>query len=231
MHTYTVPSGYTSLTAKVWGAGDDSGDGAGGGCIVATRAVQAGDVIDGRVGFSHEGSVLRVVRSSSRIAELLAGGAGARGEVRGGGGGGTNGEPGDSFTDNKSVGGGGGTRSAGGAGGSGQDNGSSGTGPYEFGDLNLTAVSNGGDGGNNGGFQGGKGGGGYFGGGGGGSSDGDDGNESSGGGGGSGWDSGFSSATSYQGSQFTAGNEGDPDRPGDAGKPNGYSGAIVLLLT
>lgn len=211
--TYTVPSGYSSLTAKVWGAG---GDGAGGGAITGTISVTSGDVIHVRPGSLEHGSALKVVRSGSIIGTLLAGAGGGSGDTNtGGAGGGLNG-----------AGNGGGTGATRSAAGTGANNGG---GPYDF--TTFGSVSNGGarppeDNGSSGG----PGGGGYYG---GGSGESSGPSNSTGGGGGSGYDSGFSSVTTYAGGNGTsgaAGNSSDPDKPASRGAVN-QTGAIVLLLS
>jgi hypothetical protein len=220
--TYTVPAGYTSLTAKVWGGG---GEGSGGGAIVGTRAVLPGDVIHTRVGGLNDGSAVKVVRSSTILGKLLAGAGGGGGDSPGGGaGGGLNG--GNGGNTSSASGGTGATRSAAGTG---VNNGG---GPYDF--TTFGDVNNGGarPGATGNGFSGGPGGGGYYGGGSGASEeDGEDG-RSSGGGGGSGYDEGFSSVATYQGDSGGSalpGNFGDVDKPASIGGSM-LNGAVVLLL-
>ena len=228
--TYTVLAGYTSLTAKLWGAGYE---GQGGGAITGTISVVVGDVIHTEVGSGAlsenggGGTALKVVRGGTIIGKLLAGGGGGSGaKNNGGGGGGLDGATG-SDTGNRGTGA---TRLAAGIGAAGNN----GSGPYNF--TTFGAVNNGGlRDAEDSGASGGPGGGGYFGGGGGQTEYNDPYDDSGGGGGGSGFDEGFSSVATYTGASNgggTAGNAGDPDRPANAGSGlSTYPGAAVLKLS
>ena len=213
--TFTVPSGVTRVTFKLWGAGGSGSSAAGGsgGFTQATVATTASTVFtllvgqgsyvrdggtnfgggahgqyDGGNGGGDGGGRSAVLLSTTEI--LTAGGGGGGGYVNGLGGGQGGGLIGASVT---SPGGSGGTQSAGGAGGSGTG-----------GTATSGSKSTGGT--STGGWAGGGGGGGYYGGGGGAGTD----NNHCGGGGGSGW-------VGRNGSTLLTGNEyGSVATPADS---------------
>jgi hypothetical protein len=152
--TYTVPSGVTSLTVKMWGGGGGGGGGAataagaaggGAGYVTATLSVTPGEVLNvyvggGGAGGSYNnggndagsggggGGYSSLYRSSTILA--LAGGGGGGGGARQGTAGGAGGAGGGTTavagtTVGNGAGGGAGTASAGGTGGTGGNNGGS----------------------------------------------------------------------------------------------------------
>lgn len=153
--TYTVPAGFTSVIAKVWGAGGggggggnggtSGGNGGGGGYIRTTLSVTPGEVLDVYVGGGGSGGntssdgggggggggYSSVSRSGTLLA-VAAGGAGGGGgdsdnTNAGGAGGAGGGASGNSGSASGTIGGGaGGTQSAGGAGGNGTADGANG---------------------------------------------------------------------------------------------------------
>jgi hypothetical protein len=244
--TYTVVAD-ASLTVKIWGAGGNNSlyDG-GGGAFVGTFNVKAGDVITALVGGSPGGgspsgpTAMKIVRGSI-VASAVVGAGGSGGDSSAYGGAGSGGfaaESGGSNPDSGAGGGGAGGSSSGGtagSAGSGGNNGVAGSGPFNF------TTMTGGTGGSGGvpspiGALGGAGGGGLYGGGSGGSGDNGVDTQAAGGGGGSGNNSGFISATNYQGTHGdgitngVAGNPSDADRPTNAGNAT-RAGAVVLKFT
>ena len=146
--TFQVPTGITSITVEMWGAGGgggaggssaSGGAGGGGGYVQATYTTTPGETLNVYVGGGGSGGGVSgavggggsvgcysiVYRSSTPLA-IAGGGAGGGGGrsgstgAGGGAGGGTTGQAGSSST--SSNGGGGGTSSAGGSGGSGAHN-------------------------------------------------------------------------------------------------------------
>lgn len=153
--TFTVPSGITSITVKMWGGGGGGGaggsaaaggNGAGGGYVNATYSVTPGEVLTVYVGGAGSGGLRNtaggggggggfssIYRSSSPLAIAAGGGGGGGGRNSssniggaGGAGGGTSGIAGSAS--GTVTGGGGGTQTAGGNGGTSSNNpGSAGT--------------------------------------------------------------------------------------------------------
>ena len=235
--TFAVPSGVTTITLKLWGAGGGSGGsgaavGGGGGFVQENISVTPGETLNVKVG----GGGQRIVDGASRkgggggwtsvdrSGAVLAGagaGGGAGDSQAGGAGGGTTGGAGTS-------GGGGGTQSAGGTAPGTATAGSSGTGGRAAvgSAVDATGGYNGGGigDGDNATWTAGGGGAGYYGGG---------GAANGGGGGGSSY---APTGTNTQASAGTVANSGDSDYQagtGDGGTPNnnGEHGAAVLIYT
>ncbi len=148
--TFTVPSGVTSISVKVWGGGGGGGaggssgtggDGGGGGFVAANIPVTPGETLDIYVGggggggnnVSNTGSggggggYSSIYRDTTPLVITAGGGGGggsraARGGAAGGAGGGTSGVVGSTVYNNNGDGGGPGTPSAGGSGGQGGNN-------------------------------------------------------------------------------------------------------------
>ncbi len=235
--TFAVPSGVTTITLKLWGAGGGSGGsgaavGGGGGFVQENISVTPSETLNVKVG----GGGQRIVDGASRkgggggwtsvdrSGAVLAGagaGGGAGDSQAGGAGGGTTGGAGTS-------GGGGGTQSAGGTAPGTATAGSSGTGGRAAvgSAVDATGGYNGGGigDGDNATWTAGGGGAGYYGGG---------GAANGGGGGGSSY---APTGTNTQASAGTVANSGDSDYQagtGDGGTPdnNGEHGAAVLIYT
>ena len=122
--TETVPTGATSVTVKVWGAGGELSDGGSGGHVEGTIEVSGGDTINVYVGAHDGGSPsspvsisngggLSGVKYGSNV--MIAGGGGGGSNGAGGSGGGGNG-PGSPSGGVGDFPGGSGTQSAGGPG-------------------------------------------------------------------------------------------------------------------
>ena len=122
--TETVPTGATSVTIKVWGAGGELSDGGSGGHVEGSIAVSGGDTINVYVGAHDGGSPsspvsisngggLSGVKYGSNV--MIAGGGGGGSNGAGGSGGGGNG-PGSPSGGVGDFPGGSGTQSAGGPG-------------------------------------------------------------------------------------------------------------------
>ena len=122
--TETVPTGATSVTIKVWGAGGELSDGGSGGHVEGSIAVSEGDTINVYVGAHDGGSSsspvsisngggLSGVKYGSNV--MIAGGGGGGSNGAGGSGGGGNG-PGSPSGGVGDFPGGSGTQSAGGPG-------------------------------------------------------------------------------------------------------------------
>ena len=122
--TETVPTGATSVTIKVWGAGGELSDGGSGGHVEGSIAVSAGDTINVYVGAHDGGSPsspvsisngggLSGVKYGSNV--MIAGGGGGGSNGAGGSGGGGNG-PGSPSGGVGDFPGGSGTQSQGGPG-------------------------------------------------------------------------------------------------------------------
>ena len=240
--TYTVPSGFTSITVKIWGGGGGSA----GGYSQATTSVIGGDTVKYLVGEiapnTGRGNASAVGFSGSVNGLMIVGGGGDAGNYYGGaGGGGGAAQDAPDIPGGYSFGGKGAEESGGagvvGLGGSGSASGNSGMGPFSDWAHFPTTYDflNGGDGGpqtGGGTGAGGTGGNGFYGGGGGGGGYSAPDDKSSGGGGGCGYigmPSGISSATG-DGVTGLPGNSTDSDRPGPAGN-GGQGGAIVLILS
>lgn len=224
-HTYTVPSGVSSVTVKLWGAEGEStsrANGGVGGYVEGTLSVTEGETLDVKVGALGEvagsdqspdgGGMSDIRQGGSTLSDqvAVAGGGGGAGDwndddgssgsgaTAGGDGGPDNGEDAaDAGPYGYADGGDGGTQSSGGAGGDGAtyDNRESGT------DGSRGAGGDGGDAESGGEYAyGGNGGQGYYGGGGGAAywDFGSDVSQGGGGGGGSNYDDGLASVTSNQ---------------------------------
>jgi len=141
--TYTVPTGVTSMTVKMWGGGGgggETGGGAGGGAgyVEGTVAVTQGEQFSvyigggGGAGGNNAGggggAFTNLTRNTGSVRLLTAaggGGGGAQDSASTGGGGGNNGSN-NGINAGGSNGGSGGTQSAGGAGGTSTCNGAAG---------------------------------------------------------------------------------------------------------
>lgn len=206
--TFVVPSGATSLTVKMWGAGGGGGygmTGGGGGFTSGTLAVSAGQVLTFIVG---RGGAYQ------STATTYGGGGGGGGATYTGSGGGRSTIRNSSGTELMTVGGGGGGGTFGTSGAGGGSNGLAGT----CGGTGCTAGGGGGQAGggsgvhytgsNGSGITAGGGGGGWYG---GGSSIG-----TNGGGGGGGGGSGYCGGAGVSGCSTTAGSGATPAGTGDS---------------
>ena len=259
-YSVNVPTGATTMTAKVWGAGGagigecpasgaglNSGNfsGGSGGHVEGTISVTGGSTLTVYVGGSGAGSGpdgmagsgagdgggLSAVKYGSNI--LVAGGGGGAGQASNGGYGGGNGS-GNSGSGGNGGGnsGGGGSQSGGGSAGSYSGNSTSSGSSWN----NGSNIVNGGDSGGSGNFQGMRGGGGgsgYFGGGGGGGIDGSN-CSGGGGGGGSGIINGsWTNTGSANGNNGSGGGVSAVDT-GDGNYISGYGGSsqngLVVLI-
>ena len=250
-YSVTIPSGATSMTAKVWGAGGagsgecSSFSGGSGGHVEGTLAVTGGSSLAVLIGGTGAGSATpgqagsgagngggySVVKYGTNV--LLAGGGGGAGQNGNGGAGGANGSGGSGSGPNN---GGAGTQSSGGSGGPSNDL-TGGTGRFwSFNPNDAFYRNSGGRSGGSGVSQGNRGGGGgagYYGGGGAGGYSNSN-CTGGGGGGGSGWISGsWTNTVSQSGLQGTSGGRTATDS-GDEHYVSGYGGSnqngLVVLI-